>query len=788
MEDAYRGIEIPNKLPLLPLRDIVVFPFMVIPLFVGRGKSIKALEEATANNRLIMLATQKKVGTEDPKEGDLYNIGVVAEILQLLKLPDGTVKVLAEGLMRVKVEEFTSEDPYLYVEVGALDESYKRTPELEALIRTCAQQFEEYIGLNRRFPPETVSAISGVEDPVRLADIIAAHLNLKIQARQEILEIANPKKRLEKLFETLNAEIEILQIETKIQGRVRKQMEKSQREYYLTEQLHAIQRELGKRGDQASEVEELKEKINRARMSKEAQEKATKELERLERMPPLSSETAVIRNYLDWMINLPWDKKTKDKLDIDRAQKILEEDHYGLDKVKERVLEYLAVRKLVKQMKGPILCFVGPPGTGKTSVAKSIARSMGRKFVRISLGGVRDEAEIRGHRMTYVAALPGRIIQSMKKAKSKNPVFLLDEVDKMSVDFRGDPSAALLEVLDPEQNSTFSDHYLEVPFDLSDVMFITTANVLYSIPVPLQDRMEILEFPSYIEDEKSMIAQRFLIPKQLKAHGLRVSNLTFSDEAVLTIIRRYTREAGVRNLEREMAAVCRKVAKEVAKEGRKIRIRLARQNLHKYLGPPKYRVGSLEEESRSGVANGLAWTEAGGVVLITEAMVMPGKGELILTGKLGEVMKESGRAALSYARTRAKALNLEPNFYKNLDFHIHVPEGAIPKDGPSAGVTMATALISSLTNRPVNSDVAMTGEITLRGRVLPVGGIKEKILAAHRMGIKRIIAPKENERDLDDLPPKIRRRLKIELVDSMDEVLNIALLNSKPIEKKTKSF
>ncbi len=782
MEDKVFGVEIPNELPLLPLRDLVVFPFMVVPLIVGRERSIAALESATYSNRLIVLATQKKVETEEPKSDDLYPLGVVAEILQLLKLPDGTVKALVEGLRRAKIEKFIPDKPYLY-QISAVDEKWEHTQEIEALMRTCISQFDQYVKLTKRLPPEAVSVVTNLEEPGRLADVIAAHMNLKVKQNQEILSTIDPRHRLERLIQILYGEVEVLQIESRIHGEVRKQMEKAHREYYLTEQIHAIQRELGKKGDRLSEIEELRKKIKQAKMSKEAEEKALRELERLERMPPMSSETAVVRNYLDWMISLPWNKKTKDKLDIDQAQKILQKNHYGLTKTKERVLEYLAVRKLTKQMKGSILCFVGPPGTGKTSVAKSIADALGRSFIRLSLGGVRDEAEIRGHRMTYVAALPGRIIQSMRKAKSKNPVFLLDEVDKMSVDFRGDPSAALLEVLDPEQNSTFSDHYLEVPFDLSDVMFITTANVLYSIPPPLQDRMEILEFPSYTEDEKSVIAHRFLIPKQLKAHGLKTSNLNFSDEVIELIIQKYTREAGVRNLDREIAAVCRKIAKEVAKEGCGKKVKITCQNLYRYLGPPKFKIGGAEKELKSGVVNGLAWTEVGGSLLIAEAMIMPGKGELIMTGKLGEVMKESGRAALSYTRTRAKDLGLDPNFYKKLDFHIHVPEGAVPKDGPSAGITMTTALISALIDKPVANDLAMTGELTLRGRVLPVGGIKEKILAGHRMGIKRVIIPKENERDLDELAPKIRRRLKVELVDSMDEVLNLAF-STAPVKMK----
>lgn len=765
-------ILIPERLPLIPLRDLVVFPHMVIPLFIGRERSIRALEEATYRERIVALVTQKRPSIDDPKEADLYNIGTASEVLQLLKLSDGTVKILAEGLSRIKIEEFIQSPSHNEVIIKEMEEVWEYSPELEAMMRTLNLQFEEYVKLNGRIHQEVLTAVSNIEDPGRLADAITSQLTLKANKKQEILEMIDPFSRLEKVSMILNAEIEILQIEKRIHNRVKQQIEKTQREYYLQEQLHAIQRELGRRDD---EIESLREKIEGARMSKEAYEKALKELKRLESMPPTSSETAVIRNYLDWLINLPWSTKTRDRLHIERAKEILEKDHYGLPKVKERVLEYLAVRKLVKRMKGPILCFVGPPGTGKTSVARSIARALGRRFIRISLGGVRDEAEIRGHRMTYVAALPGRIIQSMRKVGSRNPVFLLDEVDKMSVDFRGDPSSALLEVLDPEQNQNFSDHYLEVPFDLSDVMFITTANIPHSIPYPLRDRMEIIEFPSYIEEEKLKIAQLFLIPKLIKTHGLRPKNLSFSKDSIPTIINRYTREAGVRDLERQISKIMRKIAKEVASKGRDVSVRIISSNLHRYLGPPRYKSGLVEREGRIGVVNGLAWTEIGGVVLVTEAIVMPGKGELILTGKLGEIMKESGQAALSFARSRAKILGIDPDSYKDLDIHIHLPEGAVPKDGPSAGITMGVALVSALTNRKVRADIAMTGELTLRGRVLPVGGIKEKLLAAYRNGIKNVIIPKDNERDLEDIPKEVRRALEINLVESMDEVLSLAM-------------
>ena len=766
-----------NELPLLPLRDIVLFPHMVIPLFVGRPMSIAALENATLNNRLILLSAQKDPDKEDPTPETIYEVGCVAEILQLLKLPDKTIKALVEGLGRAKIKRYLEGEDFFKVEVEEVEETWNENTETEAIMRSVTSQFEDYVRLNRRLPPETIQATANIEAPGRLADIVATHLVLKLPERQSILETIHPIKRLEKLSGILAKEIEVLEIEKNIQIKVRKQMEKSQKEYYLTEQMKAIQEELGRKDEMSVEVEELKKQIKEAKMSKEAEEKAEKELSRLEKMPPMAAEATVIRNYIDWLVCLPWHKKSRDKLNIKTAEETLEKNHYGLSKVKERILEHLAVRKLVRQMKGPILCFVGPPGTGKTSVGKSIATALGREFVRVSLGGVRDEAEIRGHRMTYVAALPGRIIQSMKKVKTRNPLFLLDEIDKMSTDFRGDPSAALLEVLDPEQNINFSDHYLEVPFDLSEVMFITTANILYTIPSPLRDRMEILEFPSYTEEEKLHIAKKFLMDKNLKKHGLAKENISFSDSALLLIIQRYTREAGVRNLDREIANICRKIAKEIVEKKKKDKV--TAKNIHCYLGPPKYKLGETFKENKIGVATGLAWTEAGGAVLTVETIIMHGKGSLTLTGQLGEVMKESAQAALSYVRSRANLLGLDPNFYKKVDVHIHVPEGAIPKDGPSAGVTMTSSLVSALTQKPLNRSVAMTGEITLRGEVLPVGGIKEKILAAHRFGVKEVIIPHENEKDLIEIPKNVRAKIKIHLIKEMDEVLKLALVQGE---------
>lgn len=763
-----------NELPLLPLRDIVLFPHMVIPLFVGRPMSIGALENATLNNRLILLSAQKDPEKEDPTPETIYEVGCVAEILQLLKLPDKTIKALVEGIGRAKIRRYLKGEDFFRVEIEEISETWNEGPQTEAIMRSVTAQFEDYVRLNRRLPPETIQATTNIDTPGRLADVVATNLVLKLPQRQSILETIAPVERLEKLSGILAKEIEVLEIEKNIQVKVRKQMEKSQKEYYLTEQLKAIQDELGRKDEMSAEIEELKKQIKEAKMSKEAEEKAAKELSRLERMPAMAAEATVIRNYIDWLICLPWHKKSRDRLNIDQAKKTLEKNHYGLNKVKERILEHLAVRKLIRQMKGPILCFVGPPGTGKTSVGKSIASALGRDFVRVSLGGVRDEAEIRGHRMTYVAALPGRIIQSMKKVKTRNPLFLLDEIDKMSTDFRGDPSAALLEVLDPEQNFNFSDHYLEVPFDLSEVMFITTANTLYPVPPPLKDRMEILEFPSYTEEEKLHIAKKFLIAKNLKKHGLLKKNISFSDSALLLIIQRYTREAGVRNLDREIANICRKMAKEIVEKKKKDKI--TAKNIHCYLGPPRYKLGETFKENKIGVATGLAWTEAGGDVLTVETMIMHGKGSLTLTGQLGEVMKESAKAALSYVRSRAHLLELDPNFYKKVDIHIHVPEGAIPKDGPSAGVTMTSSLVSALTQKPINRSVAMTGEITLRGEVLPVGGIKEKILAAHRFGVKEVIIPHENEKDLIEIPKNVKGKIKIHLIKELDEVLKLALV------------
>ncbi|MBU4309960.1 endopeptidase La [bacterium] len=777
-----REVKIPFTLPLLPLREMVVFPHMIIPLFVGREKSLKSLDEAMLHERFILLVAQKAGNIERPTPNDIFDIGTVAEVLQLLKLPDGTTKILVEGISRAKIMRYLLQEKFFQVRIERTDETILKTAEMEGLMRSVTSQFEDYVRLNRKVPPETLMSVINIEEPGRLADTIAAHLTLKTKDKQVILEALDPTERLERLAQILNRENEILGIEKRIRERVKKQMTTTQKEYYLSEQLRAIQKELGRKGGVIDEFTELKNKIKKAKMSKEAQENALKEVERLSQMPSLSAEAAVIRNYVDWLISLPWAIETQDKLDITEAEKILEEDHYDLKKPKERILEYLAVRKLVEKMKGPILCFVGPPGCGKTSLARSIARALGRNFVRISLGGVRDEAEIRGHRRTYIGALPGRVIQAMKKAKSRNPVFLLDEIDKVGKDFRGDPAAALLEVLDPEENKAFGDHYLEVDFDLSKVLFVTTANIRDFIHPTLLDRMEIIEFPGYTQEEKLKIAQEFLVSKQLQAHGLTKKNLSFSPTSLLHTINRYTMEAGVRNLEREIATICRKVAKEVARKDKSFGLRVGTKAIEKFLGPPKYRPEEALEKKEIGVATGLVIGPAGGELATIEATVMSGKGEkegLVLTGRLREVMQESARAALSYIRSRAESLGIASDFYKNVDIHIHVPKGAIPKDGPSAGITMAVALASALTKRRVKNNVAMTGEITLRGRVLEIGGVKEKVLAAHRANIPIVILPKENEKELTEIPANIKRRIKFVLVENMDEVLKVALEKEK---------
>jgi ATP-dependent Lon protease len=768
------------RVPLLPLRDIIVFPHMVVPLFVGRQKSIKALEEAMNKQKFILLAAQREAKTNDPGEDDIYRVGTLGSVVQLLRLPDGTVKVLVEGKKRARVLRYIDQSEYFLVEAEEIEEVCPKNTEIEALTRSINSTFEHYVKLNKKIPPEMIMSVASIDDPARLADTIVAHLGVKIEDKQALLEIENPAERLERVLGNMRSEIEILEVEKRIRTRVKKQMEKTQKEYYLNEQMRAIQKELGEKDEFKNEIQELEEKIKQKKMSAEAREKAEKELKKLKMMSPMSAEATVVRNYIDWLISLPWGEFTDDKLDIADAEKVLEEDHYGLEKVKQRILEYLAVQSLAGQMKGPILCLVGPPGVGKTSLGKSIARSTGRKFVRISLGGVRDEAEIRGHRRTYIGALPGKIIQSMKKAGSSNPVFLLDEVDKMSTDFRGDPSSALLEVLDPEQNASFNDHYLDVDYDLSKVMFITTANTLEGIPRPLQDRMEIIRIAGYTEVEKQHIASRYLVRKQREANGLREENVEISDNALLNVVRHYTKEAGVRNLEREIAAICRKVAVEVVKTDRSARVRVNGKALSKYLGPPKFRYGKAEEDSRIGMATGLAWTELGGELLATEVTIMPGKGKLIITGRLGDVMQESAQAAMSYVRSRAEELGLDRDFYQNIDLHIHVPEGAIPKDGPSAGITMATALVSALTKAPVRHDLAMTGEVTLRGRVLPIGGLKEKVLAAHRGGIKTVLIPAENEKDILDIPANVLRTVDLIMVDHMDQVLRQALVLADP--------
>jgi len=769
-----------RTLPLLPLRDIIVFPHMVVPLFVGRERSIAALEHAQAGDRTILLAAQKKAKTNEPQPEDIFTVGTLGSIIQLTRLPDGTVKVLVEGKQRHRICRFLPEDKYFQVEAEAIPEADERTVELEALTRSVLSTFEAYVKLNKRIPPEMLMSVSTIDSPGRLADTIVAHLSLKLGDKQEILEIESPSKRLERLYELMQGEIEILQVEKKIRTRVKKQMEKTQKEYYLNEQMQAIQKELGERDEFKSELQELEEKIRQKKMSKEATLKARKELKKLRMMSPMSAEATVVRNYIDWILSLPWYEYTQDKLDIAEAEKILEEDHYGLKKAKERILEYLAVQKLVEKIKGPILCLVGPPGVGKTSLAKSIARCAGRRFVRISLGGVRDEAEIRGHRRTYIGALPGKIIQSLKKAGSGNPVFLLDEVDKMSTDFRGDPSSALLEVLDPEQNHNFVDHYLDLDYDLSNVMFICTANTMGGIPLPLQDRMEVIRIAGYTDLEKLSIANRYLVPKQKEQNGLAGVKVELRRDALHLLVHRYTKEAGVRSLEREIASVCRKIAKDVLKKGKDTTFVIGPKKIARLLGPPKYRYGTAEAIDQVGLVTGLAWTELGGELLTVESTVLPGKGKLIITGKLGEVMQESAQAAMSYVRSRSEALGLEKRFLESIDIHVHVPEGAIPKDGPSAGIAIATALTSGLVKIAVRKDVAMTGEITLRGRVLPIGGLKEKVLAAHRGGIRKVLLPRENEKDIREIPLRVRSRMQLVLVEHMDEVLRESLAIPNP--------
>jgi len=762
--------------PLLPLRDVVVFPNVVVPLFVGRDKSIKALEYAMSHEKEIFLSAQKDAKVDEPAAKDIYSFGTLGSILQLLKLPDGTVKALIEGVRRGQIEGFLDNEEFFLVEVKEQADKVEVNLETQALMRSIKTNFEQYAKLNNKIGDEVVSTVTSIEDPTRLADTISGHLALSVADKQELLEIDDLNSRLEKLFERLTSETDILRLEQRLKGRVKKQMEKTQKDYYLNEQMRAIQKEMGGKDDFRAELDDLEKRIKRKRLPKQAHGRVKQEFKKLKLMSPMSAEAAVVRNYIDWILSLPWYDKTKSKLNVDEAEAILEEDHYGLKKPKERILEYLAVQRLTKKIKGPILCLVGAPGVGKTSLAKSVARSTGRNFVRLSLGGVRDEAEIRGHRRTYIGALPGKIIQFLKKAKSNNPVFCLDEVDKMSADFRGDPASALLEVLDPEQNFAFNDHYLDLDYDLSDILFITTANTLYNIPPALQDRMEIIRLPGYTELEKLRIAQQFLIKKQVEANGLKPENISFSDNAVLTLIRHYTREAGVRNLEREISSICRKVAREVVKRGEDAHIPVKATSIHKYLGVPKYRYGRAEEDHVIGVATGLAWTEVGGELLQTEATIMPGKGNLSLTGKLGDVMKESAHAALSYVRSRARQLRLPDNFYEKVDIHVHVPEGAIPKDGPSAGIAVATAIASALTGRAVRHDVAMTGEITLRGRVLPIGGLKEKILAAHRGDISKVLIPFENKKHIEEIPKKILKKVELVLVDHMDEVLRQALV------------
>src|SRR5215204_3707450 len=768
-------LEVYETLPIVPLRDVVVFPHMMMPFVIGRPSSTRALEHALLKDKRIFLAAQHDASIDDPRPEDVYTMGCVANVVQSLKLPDGNIKVLVEGVDRARAVEWKEDKGFYRVVVKVLPKQKEVAGDVEATMGRAVSLFEQYVKLSNNLQYDAMIAAVRVDDPGKLADTISAQLLVGVDEKQNLLEIISPLERLNRIAGILEIEVDKLQVDRRIQSRVKKQMEKAQKEYYLNEKMKAIQKELGRKDEKGNEIDELKKKIDQAKMPEEVKEKAIQELKRLESMPPMSAEATVSRNYLDWLIAVPWFKKTKESRDLKRSEEILNEDHYGLEKIKERILEFLAVRALVKKPKATILTFAGPPGVGKTSLAKSIARAMNRKFVRLSLGGVRDEAEIRGHRRTYIGAFPGQIIQMMKKAASQNPVFLLDEVDKMSMDFRGDPSAALLEVLDPEQNSTFLDHYLDVEFDLSNVMFICTANVLHTVPQALRDRMEVLQLAGYTEQEKVEIARKFLAPKAIEGSGLSEKNIILTEEAIQTVIQRYTREAGVRNLERELSSICRKVARKVVVEGSTFQEKITPEKVTEYLGVPRFRPTVAEEKEEIGVATGLAWTEVGGEILVTEATLMPGRGHLTLTGKLGDVMQESAQAAMSYVRSKADELGIPKEFNKKTDVHVHVPEGAIPKDGPSAGITLATALVSALARVPIRKDVAMTGEITLRGKVLPIGGVKEKVLAAHRAGLKNIILPKDNEKDLADIPKNVLDTLNVYLVQNMDEVLKIAL-------------
>lgn len=764
-----------RTIPLMPLRGLLVFPSMVLHLDVGRDKSVKALEHAMLKDQMLLLCSQSDTSVEEPTREDIYQVGTVAKVRQMLRLPNSTIRVLVEGVSRAEVVEYLNEEQFYEVEVRMLEDDQTLNPEIEAIMRTLLTQFGNYVNLSKKVTPETLASLTDIEEPGRLADMIASHLPLKVKDKQQVLETRDVKERLMLLLSMLNNESEVLELEQKLNIQVKKQIEKTQKEYYLREQMKAIQKELGDKEGRAGEVEELRQQMQDLEAPEKVKEKLAKEIDRLEKMPSTAAEGSVIRNYIDWLLSVPWSKRSEDDLDLNKAEAVLEADHYSLDKPKERVLEYLAVQQLVKQMKGPILCLVGPPGVGKTSLARSIAKSLGRQFVRISLGGVRDEAEIRGHRRTYVGAMPGRIVQGLKTAGTMNPVVLLDEIDKMASDFRGDPSSALLEVLDPEQNNTFSDHFIELPVDLSQVLFVTTANAVHNIPRPLLDRMELISLSGYTEIEKLEIALRHLLPKQKKDHGLEEQQLQVNEDVIRLVIRLYTREAGVRQLEQQLAALCRKAAKQIVAD-KVEQVVITAEELEKYLGLPRYRYGQSEEEHQIGMVTGLAWTEVGGDTLTIEVSIVPGTGKLLLTGKLGDVMKESAQAAFSYVRSKSEELKLDPSFHEKLDVHIHVPEGAIPKDGPSAGIAMATALVSALTKRYVSKDVAMTGEITLRGRVLPIGGLKEKSIAAHRAGIKKVIIPSDNERDLEEIPDSVRSELTFVPVKHLDEVLEHALV------------